>query len=150
MFKIVDLAKTLMSLVLVTAFFSPFLQAEENENGGGEEGEAEVQAIYLPIKPAFVVNYGGAGRLRYIKTDVSVRVADIAAANAVRFHMPYVRNSLLMLLASQTSEIVSSQEGKEKIRRDALKEIRDIIETEESLPRSDVVEVFFNNFIVQN
>ncbi len=135
------------ALMAAIGFFSALAYAQDEEVGG--EAEASAQAIYLPLKPAFVVNYGGAGRLRYLKTDVSVRVASIDAANAIRFHMPFVRNNLLMLFASQTNETVGSQEGKEKIRSDALEEIRDIVEREDKLQREDIVEVFFNNFIVQ-
>ncbi len=127
--------------------------AEDEAAEGGEEGEGEgvveKQVIYLPLKPTFVINYGGAGRLRYLKTDVSVRVASIGAAKSIRRHMPFVRNNLLMLFAAQTNKTVSSQEGKEKIRASALEEIRDIVEREERTPREDVIELFFNNFIVQ-
>ncbi len=123
---------------------------EAAAEGGGEAGEAaEQQAIYLPFKPPFIINYGGAGRLRYLKAEISVRAETIDAANAMRKHMPYVRNNLLMLFASQTNETVSSQEGKEKLRADALEEIRDIVEREAGIPREAVVEVFFNNFVVQ-
>ncbi|MFL0800897.1 MAG: flagellar basal body-associated FliL family protein [Agarilytica sp.] len=130
------------------AFSEEEAAAEEGEAVEGE-AVAEAQAIYLPLKPPFVINYGGAGRLRFLKTEVSVRVTTIDAANAVRSHMPFVRNNLLMLFASQTNQTVGSQEGKQKIRADALEEIRDIVEREEQTPREDIVEVFFNNFIVQ-
>ncbi|MFL0811083.1 MAG: flagellar basal body-associated FliL family protein [Agarilytica sp.] len=124
--------------------------AEESAEGEGEEGAvARPQAIYLPLKPPFVMNYGGTGRLRYLKAEVSVRLNTVEAANAVRRHMPWVRNNLNMLFASQTNDTVSSQDGREKIRVDALEEIRNVVEREERIPREDVMEVFFNNFIVQ-
>lgn len=124
---------------------------EESQEGAeeGAEGEAAAPVIYLPLKPTFVVNYGAAGRLRYLKMDVSVRLSTAVAANALRNHMPYVRNNLILLFASQTNATVGSQDGKEAIRRDALEEIRTILEREERVPREHVLEVFFNNFIVQ-
>ncbi|MFL0803572.1 MAG: flagellar basal body-associated FliL family protein [Agarilytica sp.] len=138
------------ALVLSHAVFSEEEEEAAAEGEGGEgEAVAEAQAIYLPLKPPFVINYGGAGRLRFLKTEVSVRVTTIDAANAVRSHMPFVRNNLLMLFASQTNQTVGSQEGKQQIRVDALEAIRDIVEREEQTPREDIVEVFFNNFIVQ-
>lgn len=115
----------------------------------GEEAASQQQAVYLPLKPAFIINYGESGSLRYVKTDVSVRLKNSDAAYALRTHMPFVRNNLLMLLAAQSDESVTSQEGKEKIRVDALSEIRDILERENRTPREDVVAVYFNNFIVQ-
>ncbi|VUD53625.1 hypothetical protein TDB9533_01872 [Thalassocella blandensis] len=129
--------------------------AEEAESGDGEAAEGEEgsaapsAAIYLPIKPQFVVNYGGAGRLRYLKAEVSVRLSTTNAAHAVREHLPYVRNNLVMIFASQTNETVSSQEGKEQMLIDARESIRDILERENSIPREEVVDVYFNTFFVQ-
>lgn len=118
----------------------------------GAEGEAPppAAAIYLPIKPPFVVNYGGAGRLKYIKTELSVRLADTTSANAVRHHLPFIRNNLVMLFASQTDETMSSQEGREALRSAALEEIKAVIKSEESEEVAEgVIDVFFNSFIVQ-
>lgn len=110
---------------------------------------ATPQAIYLPLKPPIVVNYGGVGRLRYLKTDISVRVKNTDAAHAIRYHMPYVRNNLIMLFAAQTNESVSSQEGREGIRAAALSEVRSLLERENGTPPDDIVDLYFNNFIVQ-
>ncbi len=124
---------------------------DESEEGAaeGEEGAPVEKAIYLPLKPPFVVNYGSAGRLRYIKAEMSVRLANVSAAQTVRYHMPFVRNNIIQILASQTNESVGSQVGKEKIRADILEDIRDLMEKEGRLAREEVVDVYFNNFIVQ-
>ena len=137
-----------MLVLWCLAFGSAAVYAED-EAAEGEEGAPPVAAIYLPLKPSFVVNYGGKGRLKYLKTDVSVRLASSEAANAVRHHMPYVRNNLVLLFAAQTDEGVSSQEGKEKLRMDALNEVRKVIQQEEKMEPEVVVDLFFNNFIVQ-
>lgn len=123
---------------------------EASEDGGdGEEGEgtAPSTAIYLPIKPAFVVNYGGAGRLKYLKTEMSIRLADSAAANAARHHLPYIRNNLVLLFASQTDESLESQHGKEQLRQQALEEVRTILREEDQ--QDGVVDIYFNSFILQ-
>lgn len=105
-------------------------------------------AIYLPLKPAFVVNYGGKGPLRYLKTELAVRLASTDVANSVRHHMPWIRNNLVMLFARMTEETINSQEGREQLRQDALAEIRRIIKEEDGI--EGVVDVYFNTFIVQN
>lgn len=112
-----------------------------------EQRKAPAPAMYLPIKPAFVVNYGGAGRLRYLKTELSVRLENSDAANSIRHHLPYIRNNLVMLFARQTDESISSQEGKETLRRDVLAEIRKVIKEEDG--REGVVDVYFDTFIIQ-
>lgn len=147
------LAAVFVCLCALGAFSVAPVYAQDEEAGEaaeGEEGEAPpIQAIYLPIKPAFVVNYGGAGRLRYLKVELTVRLNSADAANAVREHLPFVRNNLVMLFAAQTNASVTSQEGKEKILSDAREAIRDILEKETEVPRADVVEVLFTSFIVQ-
>lgn len=102
---------------------------------------------YIPLAPPFVVNYGGVGRLKYLKAEISVRVDDVQTANAVRHHMPLIRNNLVMLFSRQTEEDVRTQEGKERLRQTALAEINALITAEDG--KSAVVDLFFNNLIIQ-
>lgn len=122
-----------------------FAQAQDDsaEDGAG----TEKPAIYLPLKPSFVVNYGNGERLKYLKADVTVRLDNTAAANSVRHHLPFIRNNLVMLFASQTDEGVTSQAGKEALRAEALRQIKDIILKEDDI--EGVVDVYFNRLIVQ-
>lgn len=108
---------------------------------------AKSGTIYIPLKPPFVVNYGGPGRLKYIKADLSVRLTSGDAANSVRHHMPYIRNNLLMLFSAQTDETISSQAGKEALRQEALREIQTILKKEDQI--EGVVDLYFNSFILQ-
>lgn len=128
--------------------------AEEVKEGeeAGEEGEdgmalPNTGSIYIPLKPAFVVNYGGAGRLKYIKTDISLRLQDSAAANSVRHHMPFIRNNLVMLFAAQSDESIGSQEGKEALRQEALQEVQNVLQQEDR--QDGVIDLYFNSFLIQ-
>lgn len=140
-------------VMLLSASFPLYAEEEEKaEDEATSEESAETAtpapAIYLPIRPAFVVNYGGAGRLKYLKTELSVRVAHTDAANSVRHHLPLIRNNLVMLFARQTDETVNSQEGRELMRQEALEEIRKVALEEDG--QEGIIDVFFNTFIVQN
>ncbi|GAA5315908.1 MAG: hypothetical protein AseanaTS_11130 [Candidatus Pelagadaptatus aseana] len=114
-----------------------------------QDGEAPVvqRAIYIPIKPAFVVNYGGAGRLKYMKAELSVRVRGTGAANSIRHHMPYIRNNLILLFSRQMEENLDNQEGKELLRQEALQEIHNILIAEDGA--SDVEDLYFNQLVIQ-
>jgi len=103
---------------------------------------------YIDLKPAFVVNYGGGGRLKYLKSDLSIRVTGNGAARAVRHHMPYIRNNLVLLFSRQSEEIVTTSEGRELLRQAALQEIRKILQEEEG-DDPGVDNLLFNNFVVQ-
>lgn len=127
---------------------------EEEPSATTEDGAAASAAqtskpgsIYIPLKPAFVVNYGGPGRLKYIKADISLRLQDSTAANSVRHHMPYIRNNLMMLFSAQTDESISSQDGKEALRKEALQTVREVIMKEDQT--EGVVDLYFNGFLIQ-
>lgn len=131
----------------VNAATEPQSAAVESERVENTEVSMTQPAIYIQIRPAFVVNYGGKGRLKYIKADVAVRLDNAEAANSVRHHMPYIRNNLVMLLSAQTDESIASQEGKEALRQEALQVVRDIIEQEDQV--GGVVDLYFNSFLIQ-
>lgn len=98
-------------------------------SGGG--GEKFVEGVnYLPIKPALVVNYGGAGKVKYIKAEISLRVEDAHSASEVSHHMPLIRDTLIMLLSSMTDEEMGSGDGKESMRQEALLRINEAIEAQ--------------------
>lgn len=85
---------------------------------------------YLPIKPPVVVNYGnsGVGKVKYIKAEISLRVEDAHSAEEVSHHMPLIRDTLIMLLSTATDEQMSSGEGKDEMRTEALEKVNEAIE----------------------
>lgn len=113
-----------------------------------DEAKPKAEALYIPLLPPFVVNYGGVGKLRYLKAELTVRVNSLDAAAQLRHHMPAVRDRLVTLLSAQETLVIDTQEGKEQLRQDALAEIRQVIELEEG-GESGVVDVFFDNLVVQ-
>ena len=81
------------------------------------------------------------------EADVALRVTGDAAAAAVKHHEPLIRNQLVGLFAQQGVDDMSSVEAKEKLRQEALKQVQQVLETEEGKPI--VEDVLFNNLIVQ-
>jgi flagellar FliL protein len=115
---------------------------------GAEGTEGGVK--YVTLQPAFVTNYGvtKSGRLTYLKADVTLKVADPEAEAAVKYHTPALRNALVLLFSRQEDSAVSSSEGREQIRKAALTQLRDIMQTEEGKPVID--DLVFSNFVVQH
>ncbi len=66
-----------------------------------EAAPAGPQVQYIYFEPAFVVNYGSTGRIKYMRTDVALNVSTTEAGAAVDHHKPYMRNSLVMLFSAQ-------------------------------------------------
>jgi len=129
---------------------SQWVLAQEEVEEGEEGAQVKVRPIYIPLKPPFVVNYGGKGKLKYLKAELSVRVASNIEASFVRHHMPMIRNNIVLLFSRQNEEDIDTQEGKELLRQAALEEIRQIIIEEEGDENGPgIVDLYFNNFIIQ-
>lgn len=120
----------------------------EDEEAEGEEAaaSAKVETSYIDLQPAFVTNYGGPGRLRFLRAEVSVRV-EVGKEPAVLRHMPAIRDKLIMLLSRQTDDAVSTMEGKELMRQDALLAIQEFLNSEEG--EHGVRDLLFAKFVVQ-
>ena len=127
-------------LVLMGCLVSPCMSVASG--GGGASGP------YIELKPAFVVNYGGVGKIKYLKADISLRVGDPEAIEAVNHHMPLIRNALVLLFSRQTDEAMASVEGKEAMRQDSLTEINRLLE-EEAGHQAAIKDVLFNNLVMQ-
>lgn len=111
-------------------------------------GGGNANSPYIELKPAFVVNYGGVGKIKYLKADISVRADEPKTAEALRHHMPLIRNGLVLLFSRQTDEAMASAEGKEALRQEALAEINRLL-AEEAGEQVVVADVFFNNLVMQ-
>lgn len=105
-------------------------------------------ARYIHLEPAFVVNYGSSGRMRYLRTNVVLRVSTVEEAARVSLHKPFIRNNLVMLFSAQESDVMNTPQGRESLRKVALDEVRAVMEMLEGTP--DVADLYFSNFVVQN
>lgn len=104
---------------------------------------------YVPLQPAFIANFGVTeqGHLKYVKAEISIRVSTQEAEMAARYHLPALRNALVLLLSRQDEVTVSTGSGREAIREEALVELRAILKVEEGHPYID--DLMFTNFVVQ-
>ncbi len=117
-------------------------------NVHAEDDEAENPASrYVEVKPAFVTNFGGPGRLRYVKVEVTLRVLGAEGEAQVEHHLPYIRDALLSLFAIQTSDTIGSAEGKESLRQQALAEVQRV--TAEEDDNSFIEDLLFTSFVAQ-
>lgn len=135
---------------------SAVAEGEEGEEGeeGDEEGDEEDEeggesqpAIYLPVDPAFVVNFASQGKARFLQITVEVMTRDIAVPDKITLHMPVIRNNLMLLFSDQSYDSVSTLEGKETLRESALEVVQQILEEETGDPGIEAV--YFTSFVMQ-
>lgn len=124
--------------------------AEGAEGEEGEEGEEEAakEAFYFSLDPAFVVNFQGKSRARYLQVSIDGMTRNEQVKLDVTKHLPQVRNNIVLLLSSQTHEELMKPEGKDTLRKNILKEINKILENETG--NEDAIEdIYFTNFVMQ-
>jgi len=129
------------------------LQAQQTAPGAdslpASSGSGRGSTLYVSLGPSFVTNYDGGGRLKYLKADVTLRVRPPAEV-ALERHLPYIRNRLVLLFSQQLEEDLTSTEGKEALRAQALKEVRDALDLLDRPGSStSVTELYFTSYVLQ-
>jgi flagellar protein FliL len=113
--------------------------------GHGEEGEGK-SAMYYAIDPPLVVNFEDGSVVRFLQITMEVMAANQKAIDSVQKNIPLIRNNLLLLMSNRNFQSMMSREGKEKLRSEALAEIR-AVQKKEGSP--DVDDLLFTSFVVQ-
>jgi len=123
-------------------------KAEAKEHGD-KKGEApKLPAEYVKLDPPFVVNFEAKGLMRFLQVTVEVMTRDPHTAELLKKNDPMIRNDLIMLFGSQTYETISTREGKEKLRADALATVSKVIAAEGG-EAAKVEQLFFTSFVMQ-
>lgn len=129
-------------LILVSCLiFSHVVWAKDNTK------MPESTVRYVEMKPSFVANYGGAGKLRYLRAEVSIRVKNPDSAGAVRYHSAAIRSAIVFMLSKASANELNSLEGREVLRGAILEEAKTIMKAEE--PSAIIEDILFTSFIVQ-
>jgi flagellar FliL protein len=116
------------------------------EGEGGEEHVA-APAVYVPLEPAFLVNYQTADSSGYLQIAMEVSTTNPVTAELIKQHNPVIRNNLLMLLGAAPVDELKTREGKDKLRDAAREEINKIIIKQGQ--KQGVDEVLFTSFVLQ-
>lgn len=122
-----------------------------DEEGGDEEGGKPAAPLYVPLDPAFVVNFQDKNqRTKFLKAEISVVAKSAKVQEAITAHMPAVRNSVVMLLSRQIYEDLMTTEGKEKLRTDALAEVQAVMKKQAGKKvGKGVKDLYFSTLVMQ-
>ncbi len=108
---------------------------------------AHKTAIYLNLRPDFIVNSTAVGQRRYLQTNVVVMARDQLVIDAVNTHSPIIRSAIVNLLADEDFMVLQTDEGKQALREKMRKAIDSTLQKEANL--SGVESVLFNSFVMQ-
>jgi flagellar FliL protein len=110
--------------------------------------EEHLPPIYIALDPPFVVNFEAEQLVRFLQVTVQVMTRDPETAEQLKSNDPVVRNDLLLLLGNQNYHTISSREGKEKLRLQALDAVRKVVKSAGGKPEK-VEAVYFTSFVMQ-
>jgi len=121
------------------------------EAAEGEEEQASSSRrgtpIYVPLHPAFVVNFENQEKVSFLQVDIQIMTFDSKVEQALKMHMPIVRNELLLLLGGKQYHEINTREGKRDLSQQAIREIQRVLE-EAGAPAS-IEALYFTSFVMQ-
>jgi flagellar FliL protein len=119
--------------------YSKYKKANEKDT----EKEEQV-SIIIPLR-SFVVNLfdkKGIGK-RYLKISMELEVAKEEDKLKIDSHIPQLRDTVLILLSSQTLKDINTMEGKLELKHEIL------LRMNQMLGNKTVRRIFFTEFVVQ-
>ncbi len=99
--------------------------AEDSEDAptskAADHSKAKAPPAYLPLEN-MVVNLADPGGERVAQVGITLEVTDAHAVDTVKAFLPTIRSGILMLISQRTAEELLTQEGKQKLAKDILRE----------------------------
>jgi flagellar FliL protein len=105
----------------------------------------EKPAVFINLE-TFTVNLQAEASEQYLQTSLTVKASDERLNEAMKMHMPEIRNALLLLLSSKLPSQILTVEGKLELADQILAAVR------KPLPdalREHVVAVYYTSFVIQ-
>lgn len=103
--------------------------------------------LYLPLEPAFVVNFRDNDSLRYLQVGVTLMSHDPEAINVAKAADPVLRDGLVALFSNQNFSIISDAAGRQKLQQQALATVRKVVQARLGRPGIDAL--YFTSFVMQ-
>ena len=122
------------------------------QQAGGEDSQAAAAAankppIYHSMDPKFVVSFRDQKKARFMQFSFEVMTRDSDVIGDIKEHSPAVRSNLLMLIDNQTSEQMTTREGKEQLLVDMTEDINKTLEMVGGT--AGVEAAYYNSFVIQ-
>lgn len=140
-----------VGLSVASTFY--FMSRGDSEPATGDAAQTQATpqrqaAIYEVLAPAFIVNFSNTGgRQRYMQVSVALMSRDQAAIDALKEHMPLLRNQLVMLFSSQVFATLATPVGQEMLRQQATASVQALAQKE--IGKLAIEQVLFTNFVLQ-
>lgn len=151
-------AAVLLAVVAVVAVL--MMSGDSAEPAPAEAGAAEAavaadpgavaakgSALYVSMPRPFIFNVPGATKDRLVQIKVQLLVRGSNNEETAKVHIPLIESTLLRTFSTSNAEELITVEGKENLKKKALKEVQEALV---GVAGSEVVEeVLFTGFVMQ-
>jgi len=162
MMKIILLVNGLLLVIGIAVGVTVFMLGGDDDNKAGEDAEMLDDAvdgeggqstkskgtpIYVPLHPAFVVNFENQEQVSFLQVNIQIMTYDASVEGALKVHMPAVRNELLLLLGGKQYHEINTREGKRALSQEAVELIKEVLGNVGE-PNS-IEALYFTSFVMQ-
>ncbi|MHC8390961.1 flagellar basal body-associated protein FliL [Pseudomonas sp. MDT2-39-1] len=125
-----------------------FMHSAQSKPAAAETAVVGKQpAIFEPMAPAFVANYKQNGRQSFMQVSITMLGRNQADLDALKVHMPLIRNNLVMLFSGQDFATLATPVGQEMLRQKATASVQEVAQKE--LGKVVIEQLLFTNFVLQ-
>jgi flagellar protein FliL len=103
--------------------------------------------VFVALEPFTVNLQHEDASPQYLQVGLAVKVTEPAVADAVKLHMPEIRNRVLLLLSGKKASEISTSDGKKTLSAELAHEIGQPLAG--SIPPQGLDSVLFTSFVVQ-
>lgn len=158
--KLIIIIGAVVLLAVVAAVAVLMMSGDSPEPVPAEAGAAETavaadpsasaekgSALYVSMPRPFIFNVPGASKDRLVQIKVQLLVRGSNNEETAKVHIPLIESTLLRTFSTSNAEELITVEGKENLKRKALKDVKEALT---GVAGSDVVEeVLFTGFVMQ-
>lgn len=117
--------------------------------GGHQAAPVSATPLYYALPQEVMVNVlDQSGRQRFLQVGISMMTHDPGVLDMLKKYSPMIQDRLVMLFSAQSYGALRSPEGKEALRVEALKTVRQLLSQDTSGQRG-VEDLFFTSFVMQ-
>ncbi len=114
---------------------------------GAKSKKSRGTPIYVPLHPAFVVNFENQEQVAFLQVDIQIMTYDNTVESALKTHMPAIRNELLLLLGGKQYHEINTREGKRALSQEAIEVMQTVLK-DVGAP-SSIEALYFTSFVMQ-
>ena len=134
--------KVLLLFIISLSVSSQMALAAEDEE------VVEKTSAYVSLGDPMVLNLSNdSRRLTFLQLKADVLVADSAAEETIKIHIPAIRHKLIVLLSEQKANDMKTSDKREEVRKIATAQVQELVQ--ELSGSEDVKDILFSSFLVQ-